>query len=607
MSIDRLTLSAAQELARLGIWEWNARDDRVVLSPELMKIAGVGEREMSCAAAAGHLHPADVPRVREAFARAMEDGREFALDCHVRCAERGEITLHVRGRVMLDESGQAVGLFGIAQDITERRAVEDALRRSEERHRALVEQATDIIAALDGSCRIVTLNPAFERITGWPAHEWLGRDFAECLEGGSDAVARGFFDAAMRGDIAPRELSLRKRGGGSVLVEMTAKATTRGHVVDGIVCIARDVTVRKQVEAQLEQEKRLASLGQLAASVAHEFNNVLMSILPFAELLKRRTDPNDARAGVAAEHIFQAVRRGREVSREILRFARPVSLTLTSIDVTAWMTTFSREASAMLGPRFPIVTKLPETQTYIHADRALLHQIATNLVINSRDAMPAGGKITLSAASDDQGKVAIRVRDEGSGIPAAVLPRIFDPLFTTKTGGTGLGLSIAFAAMLQQGGSLDVSSREGEGSEFTMTFAAAEPPADAPAPSATRPAPSRRVLLVEDEVSVGEGISALLSEEGFEVRLVERGGLAVQAFDEFAPDIAILDMNLPDMTGLDVFERLRARNAALPVIFSTGQSDAIALENIRSLGIPSIRKPYEIADLLALLAQIEPG
>jgi PAS domain S-box-containing protein len=598
-------VSVAEEFAKLGTWEWYVRDDRLILSPELVQLTGI--RETTCEAAARHLHPADVPRVREAFLRALRDKSEFSIECHVRRAEHGEVTMSARGRVFYDENGEPVGLVGVAQDITERRAAEEALRRSEERHRALVEQATDIIAALDSGGKFLSLNPAFERITGWPADEWIGRDFADCLEEGSEGVARGFFDAVMRGDIAPRELTMRKRGGGSVVVEMTAKATTRGHVLDEIVCIARDVTVRKQVEAQLEQEKRLASLGQLAASVAHEFNNVLMSILPFAELLKRRTDPNDARAGVAAEHIFQAVRRGREVSREILRFARPPSLTLTSVDVGAWMTTFSREAAAMLGPRYAITTRLPDSPAWIHADRALLHQIATNLVINSRDAMPSGGKIILSARIPAPGKVAISVRDEGSGIPAAILPRIFDPLFTTKKAGTGLGLSIAFASMLQQGGSLDVTSKEEEGSEFTMTFAATDPPADAPVVFSGQSAPSRRVLLVEDEVSVGEGISALLSEEGFEVRLVERGSLAVQAFDEFAPDIAILDMNLPDMSGLDVLERLRARHAGLPVIISTGQADANALESIRNLGIPSIRKPYEISDLLAMLARLEPA
>jgi CheY-like chemotaxis protein len=239
---------------------------------------------------------------------------------------------------------------------------------------------------------------------------------------------------------------------------------------------------------------------------------------------------------------------------------------------------------------------------FLRADRALLDQVATNLVLNARDAMPDGGPVAIIASRGAGETVEIDVIDGGHGIPENLLERIFDPLFTTKRGGTGLGLSIAHEAMARQGGSLSVKSRVGEGSTFTMCLheTVAPPPVSmAPSFSVTRP----RVLLVEDDEAVGEGIRALLEDEGFEVLLVARGNDAMPAVESFRPDVAVLDVNLPDISGLQVFELLAASTPALPVIFSTGHADARALDDVRRRGVPSIMKPYDIAELVTLIQE----
>jgi PAS domain S-box-containing protein len=601
-------LSIANELAHLGSWEWDLETNRIIGSRELFRLLGLGDR-------AGALEfeewlmivdRQDVAGLREALRQAAAEGREFEHEYRLR-GDAGRI-IHSRGRIIADDRGTPRRMIGMAQDVTQLLRDAEELRRSEHRFRALVEQATDIIFSLDDEERLTSINPAFETITGWKIEDWIGRPFIECLAPESHETARAHLAAALRGESTIAEYELRTLDGGSVTIETTTQAIANGGgELMGTVGIARDVTRRNEVERALEQEKRLSSLGHLAASVAHEFNNVLMSIMPFAELLKRRA-PDDERTSIAANHIFNAIRRGRQISQEILRFARPAALVITSIDVREWLREFAREAQALVGPKYRVWTRDSDDHPiYARADRAALDRVATNLVLNARDAMPDGGSIMIDIrhSESDAGFISIALRDEGSGISPDVIGRVFDPLFTTKQGGTGLGLSTAYTAVTQMGGSLRVESRQGEGSEFTILLRAAERPAIESASKPRHEAAAQRVLLVEDDEAVGEGIRTLLVEGGFVVQLVVRGRDAAGAVSEFGPDVVVLDVNLPDISGLEVLETLRRSWPALPVILSTGHADATALDSIRKLQVPFLLKPYEIGDLLALLARIE--
>jgi PAS domain S-box-containing protein len=598
-------LSIANDLAHLGSWEWDLETNRIIGSRELFRLLGLGDR-------AGALEfeewllvvdRHDVAELREALRQAAAEGREFEHEYRLR-GDAGRI-IHSRGRIIADGGGAPKRMIGMAQDVTQLLRDAEELRRSEQRFRALVEQATDIIFSLDEEQRLTSINPAFETITGWTIEEWIGQPFIECLAPESHESARAHLAAALRGESTIAEYQLRTRDGRPVTIETTTQAIANGGgELMGTVGIARDVTRRNETERALEQEKRLSSLGHLAASVAHEFNNVLMSIMPFAELLKRRA-PDDERTSVAAHHIFNAIRRGRQISQEILRFARPAPLVITSIDVREWLREFAREAEALVGPKYRVWTRESnDPAIHARADRAALDRVATNLVLNARDAMPDGGAIMIDIrrSESDAGFISIALRDEGSGISPDIIGRVFDPLFTTKKGGTGLGLSTAYAAVAQMGGSLHVESREGEWSEFTILLPAGEPPA-VEASKPRREAAPQRVLLVEDDEAVGEGIRALLLDGGFDVRLVTRGREAAGAVAELSPDVVVLDVNLPDISGLEVLETLRRSWPVLPVILSTGHADANALDSIRKLQVPFLLKPYEIDDLLALLAQ----
>ena len=510
------------------------------------------------------------------------------------------IWLHERIAMLHGESGPRV--VGISSDVTDRRIAEEALRTSEARNRTLVDEARDVIFSLDIQGRIRSINKVFEQLSDWTREEWIGRPFIEMVHPAYRERSAARFGVIVGGG-APSllELVVRDRNGRSIAIE-TAVHTVRND--DGtpieIIGIARDITRRKEIDAERARDKHLAGLGQLATSVAHEFNNILMSIMPFAELLRKRMG-DDEHVAISTQHIIQAVRRGRDISHEILRFARTSKVSVVPVALDEVLPQVVDRLTTLIGQFHPVGLTIEDNGLVAAADPVLLEHVITNLTLNARDAMIDGGPITVVARTSAGGEsIEIDVRDTGVGIRPDLLERIFEPLFTTKRGGSGMGLSIAYQAMSNQGGSLHVRSRVGEGSTFTAVFPTATvAPVVAPAPHAG----TRRILLVEDDESVGEGLRFLLVDEGFDVRLVTRGGDAARAIEEGEPDVLVLDVNLPDVNGFDLYEHIHAAYPDLPVIFSTGHADAGTIETARR-SVPVIMKPYDVAELVALINKV---
>jgi PAS domain S-box-containing protein len=593
-----------------AVWTADIRGEILFANEQIEQMTGFTPAEFVGGGAtlwARHVHPADIGSLfdkwNELFLR-----REGSLDSEYRFLRKDDQWVWLQQRISLvAERNREPYIVGICVDVTARRNAEDALRSSELRYRMLVEQVHDVIFAVDLEGRLQSLNPAFETMTGWTCAEWIGRTFVELMDPSSVPQAVDRFREVLSGEVsAYKEYSLRTKWGHSITIEASSEGVlVDGHMV-GSVGIARDITKRKHADAVAARESRLASVGQLATSVAHEFNNVLMSIMPFAELLQRRF-PEDDRVTSATRHIIDAVRRGREISQQVLRFSRPVKPALQSIPVAGWLQEFGGRAEAMLGSQYRVVRRVEaeDAGLAISADPLLLDQVVTNLIANARDAMPRGGTITISARrSRATPMIDIVVEDTGAGIADSVLNHIFEPLFTTKHGGSGLGLTVAHQAMKQQEGTISVVSAIGSGSTFTVSFRESTPATPAAAPVVkTR----GRMLIVEDDESVGEGLRALLDDAGFEVRLVTRGLDAAPAVHEFKPDFVLLDVNLPDVNGIEVYDRIRNDWADLPVIFSTGHADAIALEQLRHRDVPSIMKPYDVNELLAVIGNLPPN
>src|SRR3954447_11954282 len=387
---------------------------------------------------------------------------------------------------------------------------------------ALLKAISQAVFATDASGAIVFSNPAAEKLFGGDRSSIVGRTLAGVMP--DHDVSELFAVVREEGT-----WSGGRRNEDDSLSFITACAL-RGddRAIDGFVIVSTpldsldlprvvDESERLRLENRLLQAERISSLGRLAASVAHEFNNVLMGIQPFVDLLTKRAG-SDPSVKLAAPRIADAVARGKRITQEILRFTRIGEPTRVPVNVAEWLRAFEPELVQLAGPLVTVSTEADSSLTML-ADAHQLRQVFANLVVNAHHAMPNGGKLEIHAAAEAMSDgnagpipaIHFSIRDTGVGIPEDTLLYIFEPLFTTKKfGGTGLGLAVASQVVQQHHGHIYAESTLGEGttSHILIPAAPAASVATEPAVIATRRAarPPMRVTMIEDDESVGAGL-----------------------------------------------------------------------------------------------------
>jgi PAS domain S-box-containing protein len=522
------------------------------------------------------------------------------------------------------DGGVVGGASWIARDVTERHRAERERAELSNRIEMLLESTYEGIVAVDEAGLCTLVNASACRILGCEPSDLLGRPFHDFVhprhahEGWRHAKTLCPLGALleMQHAMPLAEETFARRDGTLLPVQFAgaAVAGARPHPAGAVVTFS-DVTERKMLETELERANRMASLGHVAATIAHEFNNVLMGIQPALDLMLRRAAGNAAMAEPLSR-IGQAVQRGKRIALEILRFSRPLHAMLAPLPLQPWLRDMAGEAAALLGGTHAVALDVPEEPLFVNADRELLHQAFVNLVSNARDAMKAPGTLRIavqraaphSPSLITPGRfIAVSVSDTGHGMAKETLDRVFEPLFTTKTGrGTGLGLAVVHRIITAHGGYIFAESEPGKGSAFTMFLAVAEPERVAAAASAAaRPAipANTRVLLVEDDANVAAGTMAMLSLEEIDAEAVSAGAEAIAAVERFAPTVVLLDVGLPDTDGREVFAALRAHWPSLPVIFSTGHAETGGVGG-EAARVRLLQKPYEIGALLQCIAEI---
>jgi PAS domain S-box-containing protein len=514
------------------------------------------------------------------------------------------------GRVRVWEYHNVLGadriVHGTAHDVTERERALRALKQSEEHFRSIIENVSDVITVVDFEGTIRYASPSIYVVSGATAEEMNGRSFFELVCEEDRARALTFFDRqSTSSDPAMIELRFRDRNGGLRDVEVLAKPLMRGSHILGTIATTRDIRERRRLEAQLERADRLSSLGRLAATVAHEFNNVLMGMLPFAELLQRNTASAHV-AATSASHILGSIARGKRIARDILRFTQPLKPVFRAIDVAEWWRVLVPELDAMTSNDIRIETDLPSEPLYVDGDESQLTQVMMNLVTNARDAMPKGGTITLRARRDPAHAELVRfaVSDTGIGIRRDILERVFEPLFTSKPNGTGLGLAVVHQVVTAHGGAVFVDSEVNRGTTFQFSMRAvaaiAVPGCDATEVAAPI-VETRRILLVDDEESITEGMGALLRDANFDVAAAGSGEDALKVLDLFDPDVVLLDVTLPGIDGVETWRRMRARRPDLSVIFSSGHDHGDPKDDHTRY----LQKPFALDALIDTIAALE--
>ena len=566
---------------------------------------------------------AEQPHLHEQSIRSMAIVPIFVGDAWWGCLGFDDCR-HARAWSVAEQEALQAAASTLGGAIRRERA-EAGVRAGERHYRRLVQTAPSTVYAVDNENRITELNRAGEELLGRPAEQVLGRPFEELFAPEDLPPAEAAYRTVAEGEVETLEVELRiqRPSGEKRDIHLAATPIREGETITGIHGIARDITEERAQDEQLRRAERLASLGTLVGGVAHELNNPLTSIRGLVQLLMDDTRSEDememlrtvAREAERSSQIVNNLRRLTRHSYKIADSAHRVDLN----DVVRHVLTVRKYA---LGTHnIDVSLDLAEGLPPVTGDRGPFEQVLLNLVVNAEQALETVDRerrIIVRTKAALRG-VTLSIYDNGPGIPAAHLDRLFDPFWTTKDPdeGTGLGLSLVHSIVAEHGGEIDVQSEVGRGALFLVHLPAAGPRRTEPpsTPSATPPSEptsrrSLRILVVDDESGIRQVLDRLLNREGHHVELAADGGEALErvaaADDPF--HLVLSDLRMPGIGGEELLTRLReqAPEYAGRIVFMTGDVRAREVGRImHETRIPMVRKPFDISEILELVRSYE--
>jgi PAS domain S-box-containing protein len=496
---------------------------------------------------------------------------------------------------------------------------EQALRRSEARYRSLVQSSVYGIYRSSIEGRFLDVNPALITMLGYSsAEEVLLLDPEKDVFEQPEEQARLIEEFRRAGRMDGFEVKWKRKDGSAITVRISGRAVSSAdEPADVLEAIAEDVTERRVLEDQFRQAQKMEAVGRLAGGVAHDFNNLLMVISGYTEVILAKLEPNHP-LQEKARSIQQAADRATTLTRQLLAFSRKQLLELKVVDVNAIVEDMERLLRPLIGETVELATNLTPEAGHIRADAGQLEQVLMNLVVNAKDAMPSGGKLTIQTQNvvvdenHHRGQTFIRpgqyvtlsVSDTGTGMDKETQSRIFEPFFTTKEKGkgTGLGLSTVYGIVKQSGGYVMVQSERGHGTTFNIYLPRVEATTDIHAAPVLRAAEggSETVLLVEDEESVRQLVRETLNIKGYRVIEAENGesGLAAAARHEGKIDLVITDVVMPGMGGREMVKHMTETRPETKVLYLSGYTeDAILSEGTIEAGTAFLQKPFTLQNL----------
>jgi PAS domain S-box-containing protein len=600
----------------------------VQVSPSAEAILGYRPEEMIGRNAIEFLHPNDVENARK----------------EMRAARSELHTRDVPGR-FIHKDGRTVWLswmgawsepvkrhFFVGRDMTESRQVQETLRESAQLARNIIETALDAFVQMDESGAIRSWNTQAERIFGWPRKEVLGRDLIDLIVAGTDhgelKAALGRFLGSGQGLILGRrrELLVRRRDGKEFKAELsvTALRTRNGFLFNGFI---RDLTEKIAAEERIRQSEKMEAIGQLTGGIAHDFNNILTVITGTIEILASAVAKEPQLAAIT-KMIDEAAARGADLTQHLLAFARRQPLQPRDVDINTLIIDTAKLLRPTLGEHIEIESVFKDETCYATVDPNHLATAILNLALNSRDAMPDGGKLILETGAayldetyadmhDDvqSGHYAlIAVSDTGNGIPPAVLDKVFNPFFTSKGPGkgTGLGLSMVYGFVKQSAGHIKIYSEEGYGTTIKMYL----PPGTGVSlvPEAVSVADieggHETILVVEDDRLVREYVLTQLRSLGYVT--LDAGNAAealaiVNAGHKF--DLLFTDVIMPGtMNGRQLADAVLTQRPELKVLYTSGYTENAIIHHGRlDSGVLLLAKPYRKSDLARMIRKAIDG
>lgn len=626
---SEMSLAEAQHVGGVGSWTFELTDaevlenNRITMTDQCCRIFGdeAGEQPMTMTRFLGRVHPEDRERVREAAIAAICDLRSYRMEYRILTKTGAVRHVLAAGEVRASAgASEPLRFLGTVHDVTERVRAEAALRESEERFRAVVENIREVFWMRDvARNRFLYVSPNFAQVWGCPAATLLENPTAWIEPIHPDDKPRVHADMVAMETTGRFDDEYRILQPDGTVRWIRAKAfpiiDAEGAIVR-VVGVADDVTERKTLEAQFLRAQRMEAIGTLAGGIAHDLNNILSPMLMAAGLLKESS--SDPRAREMLSMVETSARRGADIIRQLLTFSRGASGVRQAIEVQHLV----KEMCAIIRETFPREIALEANVTRevwpVVADITQLHQVLVNLTVNARDAMPNGGRLMLTMQNvtlgesdrrlDEKAKpgnyVWLTVKDTGLGIPPEIMDRIFDPFFTTKEveKGTGLGLSTVLGIVRGHGGFVTVESTVGVGSAFHVYLPAVPDVAAEMRPSTAAPIPvggGELILVVDDEETIRTATRSVLEAHNYRVITASNGKEAVSRFLQEREDVRLVltDVMMPKMNGGSLVRALRMIEPTLRVIATSGLEKTGP--ELEELGVTVLSKPCGASKLLA--------
>ena len=531
---------------------------------------------------------------------------------------------HFQTRIMpeRDAEGQIESLLAITRDITERKRAEEALRESEERYRLLLESISDSIYVLDREWRHVIVNDAAARFVQMPKEALLGGKLTDLFPGVEKTKFFGVFQRVMetkKPDIVVNEYTFEDERQGWYEVHVYP-------VPEGILCISTDITERKKIEKELRQHERLAAVGQLAAGIAHDFRNLLTTIILYASMSLRKPDL-PPKLVQNLETIIGESKKAADLVQQILDFSSRAMIEVQPLSLKSLI----EEVFDILRRTIPENVRLTLTagpeEYVVEADSTRIEQTLMNLALNARDAMPESGELRFELSRVEIGPdetppvadmppgewVCLAVSDTGTGMTEEVQAHLFEPFFTTKEvgKGTGLGLAQVYGIVRQHEGYIDVETKIGEGTTFRVYLPASgvEPEIVEQESPAVPRGQGETILLVEDEENLREAAQEMLESQGYRVLTAANGREALEVYEATRSgdqprrvDLVITDMVMPEMGGKELMQELRNRDPSLKALAITGYAVREVAKELREMGFSDvIYKPFDVDTLAQVI------
>ncbi|MCD4786226.1 MAG: PAS domain S-box protein [Candidatus Eremiobacteraeota bacterium] len=562
----------------------------------------------------------------EKYQQVIKTGKPLLIEDCLLHPTKGELYLSVKSFKV----GDGLGL--VVTNITRRKKMEEALRESGRKFREIFEEVRDVILTLDMTGKIVDINNRIEEIYGWKKEEVMGKRFWETpffLPENVLPFISIFLDFLKTGRLMNMmELSVRDKWKKIRHVEGRATLLNRDGKPWRLLSMVRDITERKEskkekqnLEMQLIQAQKMKAIGQLAAGIAHEFNNALTPVVGNAELIEMEIEMGksfySSKIGEYCDAILQGAFRAADIAQKLLGFARQGKFNQKDIDINSVVS----GATKLLAQGFSSITAFEVkcnllAKKYINADAAQVHQIINNLALNARDSMSEGGAIVITTEdvtidnpivgrfdTIPPGKyVRLSVRDEGKGISEEIMNKIFDPFFTInqKDRGAGLGLAVVWGIVRNHNAFIELKTKKDKGTVFKVYFSAVDRKEEAvriikkPVVSAGK----GRILIVDDEEYIRMVAERYLNLQGYETMTASNGMEGLEAYDQGNYDLVLADLIMAPINGIQMFHKIKNKNPDAKVLIMSGfQDDEQIGELLKQGALGFIPKPFDLHKL----------